>query len=193
MTNEADNNARRAYWAAQMDEAYAFMGKIREYPVEECGEPLVSLVDAVKGAGVEVSFSAKPHVKELPRLYWLRAGLIENFTQCVRAMNDQGWVLKVEDAFRTLTMQKFLARAPYMFDRIFARLRWECGGATPSVDLVTRRVNVLVAATPKVGTHMSGSTIDISVLHRDGGREVERGGPYLEMSELTPMNSPFNC
>ncbi|MFN8491434.1 MAG: M15 family metallopeptidase [Caldilineaceae bacterium] len=191
MSNEADNEARRAYWAAQMDEAYAFMGKIREYPVEECGEPLVSLVDAVRGAGVEVSFSDKPHVKGLPRLYWLREGLIDDFIGCARAMNERGWVLKAEDAFRTLTMQKFLARAPYTFDLIFERLLWECGGAMPSVDLVTRRVNALVAASPKVGTHMSGSAIDISVLDRASGREVERGGPYLEMSELTPMGSPF--
>jgi hypothetical protein len=38
---------------------------------------------------------------------------------------------------------------------------------------------------------MSGSAIDISVFHRDDGREVWRGNPYLEMSERTPMRSPF--
>jgi hypothetical protein len=38
---------------------------------------------------------------------------------------------------------------------------------------------------------MSGSALDISVLSRDDGREVDRGAPYLEMSELTPMESPF--
>lgn len=191
MTNKTDDNARRAYWAAKMDEAYTFMGQIRQYPVAECGEPMVSLVDAVAATGVEVSFSDKPHVKGLPRLFWLRAGLIDDFMRCARAMNDQGWVLKVEDAFRTLTMQKFLARAPYTFDVILQRLEWECNGAAPSVDLVMRRVNALVASAPKVGTHMSGSAIDISVLQRDSGLEVDRGRPYLEMSELTPMDSPF--
>lgn len=38
---------------------------------------------------------------------------------------------------------------------------------------------------------MSGSAIDISVLHRDDGSEVWRGNPYLEMSERTPMRSRF--
>ncbi len=38
---------------------------------------------------------------------------------------------------------------------------------------------------------MSGSAIDISVFRRDDGCEVWRGGPYLEMSERTPMRSPF--
>jgi zinc D-Ala-D-Ala dipeptidase len=191
MTDETNNNARRAYWAAQMDEAHAFMMQIREYPVVECGEPLVSLVNAVHGTGVEVSFSAQPHVQGLPRLYWLRAGLVEKFLACARQMNEQGWILKVEDALRTMTMQKYLARAPYTFDVVVERLLWEGNGTLPPVDLVMRRVGALVAAAPKVGTHMSGSAIDISVLDRDSGREVDRGRPYLEMSELTPMASPF--
>lgn len=191
MINQTDNEARRAYWAARMDEAHAFMGAIREYPVVECGEPLVSLVDAVRGTGVEVSFSARPHVQGLPRLYWLRAGLIDPFIACARAMNDRGWLLKIEDAFRTLTMQKYLARAPYTFDSVVERLLWEGNGSLPPVDLVMRRIGALVAAAPKVGTHMSGSAIDISVLDRATGREIDRGRPYLEMSELTPMTSPF--
>lgn len=174
-----------------MDEAFAFMGQIRQYPVNECGEPVVSLVDAVAGAGLEVAFSERPHVQGLPRLYFLRAGLIDSFVACARQMNERGWILKVEDAFRTVTMQKFLARAPHTFDYIVERVFWECNGAQPAVELLARRVAALVAAAPKVGTHMSGSAIDISVLDRATGQEIDRGRPYLEMSELTPMDSPF--
>lgn len=191
MTNRNDNQERRAYWTARMEEAFAFMDHIRHYPVAECGESVVSLVDAVAVAGVEVVFSERPHVQGLPRLYLLRAGLIHDFIRCAREMNERGWVLKVEDAFRTLTMQKHLARAPYTFDVVLERLLWECNGAQPPVELVTRRVGALVAAAPKVGTHMSGSAIDISVLDRANGEEIDRGRPYLEMSELTPMDSPF--
>lgn len=191
MTNQTDDEARRAYWAAQMDEAHAFMGEMRAYPVVECGEPLVLLTDAVRGTGIEVRFSERPHVQGLPRLYWLRAGLIEAFLGCARAMNDRGWILQVEDAFRTVTMQKFLARAPYTFDVVVQRLLWEGKGTLPPVDLMMRRIGALVAAAPKVGTHMSGSAIDLSVFDRTTGQELDRGGPYLEMSELTPMTSPF--
>ena len=187
-TKEAE---RRAYWAAQMDEAHAFMLAIQQYPVVECGDPLISLVDAVQGTGIEVHFSERPHVQGLPRLYWLRAGLIDAFIACARAMNERGWILKVEDAFRTLTMQKYLARASYTFDIVVERLLWEGNGTLPPVDLVMRRIGALVAAAPKVGTHMSGSAIDISVLDRTTGQEIDRGRPYLEMSELTPMTSPF--
>ena len=38
---------------------------------------------------------------------------------------------------------------------------------------------------------MSASAVDVSVVDRRTGRELERGGPYLEISERTPMGSPF--
>ncbi|MCX6986193.1 MAG: hypothetical protein NT118_15805, partial [Lentisphaerae bacterium] len=33
--------------------------------------------------------------------------------------------------------------------------------------------------------------MDMSVLDRSTGLEIDRGAPYLEISELTPMDSPF--
>jgi D-alanyl-D-alanine dipeptidase len=67
----------------------------------------------------------------------------------------------------------------------------ECGGHKPPLDLLCRRLAALVANSPKVGTHLSGSAMDISVLRRDTGEELDRGGFYPEMSERTPMDSPF--
>ena len=106
-------------------------------------------------------------------------------------MNARGWVLKVEDGYRTAEMQRGLGREAAIFVAILDKVRWECGGATPPVDLLCRRIGALVANAPKVATHMSGSAMDISVLRRDTGEEVDRGGPYPEMSEKTPMASPF--
>jgi hypothetical protein len=54
-----------------------------------------------------------------------------------------------------------------------------------------RRMTALTATFPKIGTHMSGSAIDISVLRTADLAEIDRGGPYIELSELTPMDSPF--
>jgi len=68
---------------------------------------------------------------------------------------------------------------------------WELGGEIPSPDMMFRRAIVLTANMPKIGAHMSGSAIDISVFKCDDGTEVWRGYPYLEMSECTPMRSPF--
>ncbi len=187
----SDDAGRRSYWTDQMEAAYAFMQAVRAYPVAECGEPLRSLPEATQAAGVEVAFSARPHVLGLPRLYWLRAGLIAPIIAAARDMNARGWVMRVEDGLRTRAMQKQLALQPYTFDVILKRVLWELDGAPLTPALLARRVSALIAASPKIGTHLAGSAIDISVLDRATGREVDRGASYLEMSELTPLTSPY--
>jgi len=186
-----DDEARRAYWTARLDEADAFMRDIAAYPLKECGEPMTSLVEAVRGAGVEAAFSDRPHVQGRPRMYFMRVGLVQPFLAAAAEMNARGWVLKVEDGYRTVQMQRGLGRQEHIFNAILRKVQWECGGERPPAGLLLRRVGALVANAPKVGTHMSGSALDISVLRRDTGEEVDRGGPYLEMSERTPMTSPF--
>ncbi len=182
---------RRAYWTSQLDEAHDFMMRVMEFPVIECGEKLVPLAPAAAEASVEVAFSTRPHVQGLPRLFLLRQGKISRFLKVAQEMNSRGWVLKVEDGFRNRTMQKFIGRIPAVFDAILKKVLWECEGRLPDPAFVFKRVMTLSAQMPKIGTHMSGSAIDVSVLDRMTGQEVDRGGPYLEMSEKTPMASPF--
>jgi D-alanyl-D-alanine dipeptidase len=186
-----DEAARRAYWAAQMEAGYEVVERVLALEVRECGEPLASIPDEAAEAGVEVVFSTSKIAGDLDRLFVLRRGLVPGLLAAARAMNDRGWVLRIEDGYRTLDMQAQLGRKPQVFDAILAKCIWECGGALPSAELVFRRAAVLVANLPKVGTHMSASAIDVSVLRRDDGSEVWRGDPYLEMSERTPMRSPF--
>ncbi|MCE9590149.1 MAG: hypothetical protein K8S99_06460 [Planctomycetes bacterium] len=188
-----DDDARRAYWTAQFDAAYRFMfDDILPYPVVECGEKLVSLPDAASVAGVEVLFSIRKHVRGLDRLYYLREGQIKGFLGAAKEMNAKGWVMRVEDGFRTREMQKYLGRTPQVFDAVLRSVIWELGGKTPTPEFMFRRCSGLVATVPKFGTHMSASAIDISVMHRDNPeKEVDRGAPYIEMSALTPMDSPY--
>jgi D-alanyl-D-alanine dipeptidase len=188
----ADDAARRASWTAQMDAAYRFMTSMLDYPVEECGEKLVALRDAAEEARVEVRFAAQKHVLGRDRLYYLREGQIKGFIGAAREMNQRGWVMLVEDGYRTAEIQKHLGMVPYVFDRVLQQVRWELDGQIPTPEFMRRRCTALVATIPKIGTHMSASAIDISVFLRDDpAQEVDRGGPYLEMSELTPMDSPF--
>lgn len=189
MANDLDQ--RRAFWTAQLEEAHAFMQRVLTYPVAESGERLASLVEAVRGTGLEVKFSPAPHALGLPRLYYLRQGQIAGFLGAAEEMNRRGWVLQVEDGFRSRQMQKYVGRQPQVFTAILRSVMWELGGQRPTAEFFRRRSLTLVALRPKNGTHMSGSAIDISVFRRDNGAEVDRGGPYLEMSERTPMLSPF--
>ncbi|MCC7328046.1 MAG: hypothetical protein IT521_14720 [Burkholderiales bacterium] len=185
--------ARRAYWTQQFEAAYAFMFEnILPYPVVECGEPFVSLREAAAQAGVDVAFSSLRHVNDLDRLFYLREGQVPGFLRAAKRMNERGWVMRVEDGYRTREIQKYLGRTPKIFDVVLQRVMWELEGKVPSPEFMFRRCTGLVATVPKFATHMSGSAIDISVLRRDDpALEVDRGGPYIEMSELTPMDSPF--
>ncbi len=193
MSDPDTDVTRRAYWSDQFDAAYRFMFEaILPYPVAECGEPLVSLPLAAQAADVRVLFSDKPHAQGLPRLHFLRDGQIPGFISAAAEMNERGWLMRVEDGFRTAQMQKRLGLTPQVFDAVLKSVMWELGGQTPSPEFMFRRCSALVASVPKFGTHMSGSAIDISVMHLDEPtRDVDRGAPYPEMSAMTPMASPF--
>lgn len=190
-TQRDDEDARRAYWTEQMESAYEFIERILEYPVEECGESLVSLPESVRTEGISVQFSYTKLAGNYERLFYLREGLIEAFIEIARDMNNRGWTLKVEDAFRSRAMQKYVALQENVLDVILQRVIWEANGETPNPELMFRRLTALSATSPKIGTHMSGTAIDISVLRTEGLTEIERGGSYIELSELTPMDSPF--
>jgi D-alanyl-D-alanine dipeptidase len=186
-----DRGERISFWRDSMELGYRFMARMMEYPIEECGEGLVSIPGAASGVGIEIELSSTPIVQGLPRIFEIREALIDPLLQAARDMNDRGWVMRIEDGFRTAEMQRELALKPSVFDRILERVVWEAGDPDPAVALVQRRVATLVANWPKVAGHMSGCAIDIAVLDRDTRVEIDRGGPYLEMSEITPMWSPF--
>ena len=186
-----DEAARRAYWAEQMEQGYAIVQKLIEFPVNECGECFASIPDAAAAANVEMQFSTSKIAGDLDRVYFLRESLVRDVITIGREMNERGWILKIEDGFRSLDMQRQLVRKPSVFDTVLKKTMWELGGQVPTPEMMFRRAIVLTANMPKIGAHMSGSAIDISVFRRDDGTEVWRGYPYLEMSEHTPMRSPF--
>jgi zinc D-Ala-D-Ala dipeptidase len=189
-TSQNDDLARREYWAAQMQLGYDLVQEVLPFAVNECGEEFGSIPDAAETAGVEMQFSTSKIAGDLDRVFYMRTGLLADLIQVGRDMNDRGWILKIEDGFRSMEMQSHLVRKPELFDVILKKCIWEFGEVPPA-DMVFRRAIVLIANIPKIGTHMSGSAVDISVFARDDGREIWRGYPYLEMSEHTPMRSPF--
>ena len=191
MSKLNDESARKKYWTRSMDDAFDFMERIKECRVDECGERVVSLIDAVDDANVEVVFSDKPHVDGLPRIFLYREGLIEPFIAVAKDFNDVGWVLKVEDCFRSRLMQQKIGFTPFVFDNLVKMCLWENDGVLPDVNFMSRRMTAVIATCPKIGTHMSASAIDVSVLDCETSGDIDRGGPYLTMSEITPMGAPF--
>ncbi len=192
MSHQAPEADKRAYWTAQMDEAFAFMERMRSYPVEECGEEVASLVEASEG--LEVVFSDSKINHHYPRVYAVRQGLIPSFQAVAREINERGWILKVEDGYRSPEMQRAQSHNPVHFDVILAKTIWELNGSLPDPAMMLRRMSAMIATRCKIGTHISASAIDISVFDRATGQELDRGGrsvTYVELSERTPMTSPF--
>ena len=181
--------AARAYWTRQMELAFDFMERMRFYPLQECGEGMVSIHEALEGLKVE--FSSSPTDARYPQVYFIRVGLRQSLQRVARELNERGWILKIEDGYRSPAMQRAKSQAPGIFDAILRKVIWELGGTVPTTEFMLRRLSVLVATRCRVGTHVSGSAIDISVIDRMTGSEIGRGGSYLEISERTPFDSPF--
>lgn len=83
----------RSFWTKKMDEAFAFMEKMRAYPIIESGEPMVSLIEAADG--LEVRFSETLINRHHRRVYFVREGLMAPFRAVAKQMNDNGWILKI--------------------------------------------------------------------------------------------------
>ena len=174
-----------------MELGYQMVEQLMDFPVEECGEPFASIPDAATSANLPIEFSRSKIAGDLDRIYFIRKSLVHDVIAIAKAMHTRGWVLKIEDGYRSIEMQRALVRKPAVFDAVLQKCIWENGGEIPTEEFVFRRAIVMVANAPKIGTHMSGSAIDISVIDQHTGNEVWRGGPYLEVSEKTPMRSPF--
>jgi zinc D-Ala-D-Ala dipeptidase len=185
------DQSRRNYWTEQMQLGYAFVERMLQFEVQESRERFAGLREAAADAKIEMRFSESTIAADMPRVFSMRESLVQDIVEIGRAMNRRGWVLQIEDGYRSLEMQRQLVRKPALFDVILERCCWENAGVLPSLEVVFRRATVLLANIPKIGTHMSGSAIDVSVYDRDDGFEIWRGDSYLTMSERTPMRSPF--
>ena len=186
-----DEDARRRFWTEHMERSHHLLQAMTEYPTAESGEGFASIPDQAEEAGVEMLFSDSKIAGNLDRIFYIRQSLIPDLLAIARDMRERGWLLKIEDGYRTQQMQTELGQKPAVFDMIVGSCRWELGGETPPLDLIRRRSTCLVANYPNRGTHTMGAAVDISVFNLDNGAEVSRGKSYLEMSEYTPMDSPF--
>ena len=79
----------------------------------------------------------------------VRESLAREVVEAGRDMNERGWVLKIEDGFRSLEMQRQLVRRPSVFDNVLKKCLWELGGEIPTPEFVFRRAIVLTANMPK--------------------------------------------
>jgi D-alanyl-D-alanine dipeptidase len=174
-----------------MDAAHELMQRLLAYPLAECGEPLCCLRDGARQAGVEIAFPDGKKLGRFPRSFHVRRSLVGRLLGVAEALLRRGWVLWLEDAYRSPRRQAAGARSDYCFRSALEKVRWELHGRTPTPELLFRRLGVWTATTPKFANHTSGSAVDVNLLHRRDGAAADLGAPYPEFSHRTPMDSPF--
>ena len=108
MNTTSDDSARRAYWAEQMQLGYELVQRVLPFEVRECGEGFASIPAAAESAGIEMLFSTTKIAGELDRIYFMRESLVPDVMAVGREMNARGWILKIEDGYRSLEMQRQL-------------------------------------------------------------------------------------
>ena len=181
---------RRKYWAEQMDEASAFLDKTLQADLNESAEPVVDLTDAI-APSLEVEFSYDRAAAGEGPTFYLRSSLVPDLVRVITELRALSIGLRIEYAYRSPRLQASLCSSDEVFGRVIDRVRWEAGTATPPFELVYQRLIVLCANIYKFATHIAAAAVDITPIDLESGTEIDRGGPFLELSEKTPMASPF--
>jgi D-alanyl-D-alanine dipeptidase len=188
---KGDNERRRLaaqYWVEQMEAGIGFIQAAYEHPIEDACEPLVDIEAAAAERGVELEFSAEPHASGRPRLYFARPSVAMRLLAVAAELRAMRYTLVIEDAFRTYEMQRDLALTDGVAGKVAAAILLAEPGA--SLEVIIERLSVIVQTRPKGAGHMAGAAVDVSVRGPDG-EILDRGGPYITVSEATPMDSPF--
>jgi len=96
-----DEAARVAFWVEYMEQSYALAEAIMRHPLQESREGFASIPAAAEAAGVDLRFSTTRLAGQFDRLFFIRESLIPDLMAIARDMNARGWVLKIEDGYRT--------------------------------------------------------------------------------------------
>ena len=188
---QADGVAqRRKYWAEQMDEASAFLDKTLQAHLNESSEPVVDLTDAIPSS-LEVAFSYDRAAAGEGPTFYMRSSLVPDLVRVITALRALSIGLRIEYAYRSPRLQASLCSSDEVLGRVIDRVRWEADTRTPPFELVYQRLIVLCANIYKFATHIAAAAVDITPIDLESGAEIDRGGPFLELSEKTPMASPF--
>jgi D-alanyl-D-alanine dipeptidase len=173
-----------------MEDAYEFMQRLLPFPVHDRAEPLASLCQAARDAGIRIDTAPGLKMGRYPRDFRVRRALVPLLLRAADILLRQDLVLYVEDAFRDLDVQLRGARSDRVFRAVYDMAVWECEGERPSAELLLRRLSVYTAITPKSANHTAGSAVDVT-LRRLDGTPLGLGGSYPELTIATPMDSPF--
>ena len=97
----------------------------------------------VSAEKLDVLFSKTLLGNKIKRMFYLREGIISDFVKMATCFTDRGYTLKIEDAYRTATMQKALGEDQHILEKIVKQVIWESNGKIPSTEQFFRRLSVV--------------------------------------------------
>jgi D-alanyl-D-alanine dipeptidase len=182
------NPSSQQFWSDTMDEAASFMARARRVSIEECHEPMLDLATCDRGGS---NWEVEPSALGELGAAFMRRSVVAHFIQATRTLNRAGLVPVIVYAYRTPAMQRSLLESDTVLDQVVERVTWECGDGAVDPELVYERLIVLCANAFANGTHLAGTAVDVMIRDAESGEQLDLGAPYLDLSERTPMASPF--
>lgn len=186
-----DPDASR-FWLDSLTAAAAYVDAVTAHPVHECNEPLVSIPEAARAAGVSILCPESPHPPAAgvgrPRDYRLRHGNVQPLLNAAADFARQGMTLVIEDGLRSIEWQRRTATSSRIIEGFAEML--VLTNTRMSDHEVVQSIGCIAAPTPKTAGHMAGAAVDVSIRLADGS-ELDRGCRYPNLSERMPMDSPF--
>jgi zinc D-Ala-D-Ala dipeptidase len=185
-----DLQLRREYWIEQMEEAWDFMLRSIEAPLQESLEPALDLTATIPPS-LEVTYALDHPMSGDRPLFFMRSSLVPALIRVTEKLRNLSLGLRIEYAYRTPETQAQLCTSDEVLSRVIERVKWEADGSALPPELAYRRLIVLCANVYKFATHIAAAAVDVTVIDLETGEALDRGGPFLELSERTPMASPF--
>jgi D-alanyl-D-alanine dipeptidase len=137
-----------------LEDSQQFDKKLLAMPLIESGEPMTSVVVLLEQSGVDVSFSERQD-----RIYCLRERVAHQFVRAAALANEEGYVLQLEHAYRTVdTQQGLFAKRVQEVRQIFPEA---------SRDEVAKAANMYTAGIPVLAAHLAGAAVDVLLLDRN--------------------------
>jgi D-alanyl-D-alanine dipeptidase len=152
-------------------------------PVKECGETLISLPTLFASHDIPVEFNGDRDVNaKTKKLYFLRKSVAGALLAAAREFLENGMILKIEDAYRSLMVQriKFLEEVN------------ELRKTPPRVSLeeTKAKANTYIAGIPILAAHTAGAAVDVTLVHKDSLAPVNFGPSYHSLDETSITDYP---
>lgn len=162
---------------------------LREIPIEECGDPMVSLHQTFNEHGVEAIFSNRPFHEACAswageqRVFFLRRDVALKITAAFRALNRVGCIPQIEDAWRHFLVQRgLLVRRMVAIARDYSDWDWK------KVQIAAMS---FTAPAPGLAGHQAGAAIDWQLCSATDRQLLDLGNAYPEGGAASSLDFPY--